>query len=200
LKYIGPIDMAFHEIVSDQVHIDLLWVKPTEKRPYHVLVTSGVSDKPMTVPEGLEDLRHAELMIVLPKDWKLDDKSLQDENYYWPLRWLKMAGRLPHEYTTWLGYGHTIPNGDPPEPIANTPFIGIMLTLAEWLPESASQTRGRDDRLITFYMVVPLHNEEMNYKLDEGAEALETILAAANVGFVLDAKRSSVVRNVAPNR
>jgi hypothetical protein len=195
-KYIGPIETVYHELVSDQVHLDLLWVKPTDKHPYHVFVTSGVSDKPMTVPEGLEDFRHAELMIVLPKSWQFDEKSLEDEGFYWPLRWLKMTGRLPHEYSTWLGYGHTIPNGDPPEPIANTKFIGVMLTLPEWLPEEAWQARGRDDRLITFYMVVPLYADEMNYKLDEGAEALEKLLTAAKVGHVLDTARPNVVKKL----
>lgn len=55
-KYVGKIDMVFHEIVSDQVHIDVHWVKPTEERPFHTLITSGMSDKEMTTPDGVEGL------------------------------------------------------------------------------------------------------------------------------------------------
>lgn len=37
-KYIGEIDLVFHEIISDKVHIDVHWVKPTIARPYHTFV------------------------------------------------------------------------------------------------------------------------------------------------------------------
>ncbi len=30
-KNIGEIHMVFHEIISDQVHIDVHWVKPTKE-------------------------------------------------------------------------------------------------------------------------------------------------------------------------
>lgn len=66
----------------------------------------------MTVPDP-EVPRYAELVISLPPFWPLDEQSWRDERHYWPVRLLKTLGRLPHEYDTWLGVGHTIPNGDP---------------------------------------------------------------------------------------
>jgi hypothetical protein len=48
----------------------------------------------------------------------MDEERFSDERVYWPIRLLKGLGRLPHEYSTFLWYGHTIPNGDPPEPYA----------------------------------------------------------------------------------
>ena len=121
-KYIGKIDGVYHEILSDLIHLDVLCVPATPERPYQVILTSGVSDLPMNVPEGMEDFNRVELMMALPPKWPLMQKAFDDENNYWPVRWLKMIGRLPHDYHTWIGWGHTIPNGDPPEPIANTPF------------------------------------------------------------------------------
>ena len=41
-NFIGKIDTVFHEIVSDQVHVDIHWVKPTKERPFHTLITSGI--------------------------------------------------------------------------------------------------------------------------------------------------------------
>ena len=29
---------------------------------------------------------------------------------FWPIQMLKFLARFPHEYKTWLGWGHTIPN------------------------------------------------------------------------------------------
>ena len=68
-RHLGRIGVVFHEIVSDLVHIDLLHVPPTRERPFHTLVTCGMSTRPMNVPEDAEELRYAELMLSLPPDW-----------------------------------------------------------------------------------------------------------------------------------
>ena len=117
-KHVGKIHMVFHELVSDQVHIDVHWVKPTTERPFHTLVTSGMSDKPMHSPQGVDDCDYAELSICLPQDWKVSEEDFEDEKNYWPIRWLKFLARFPHEYNTRLFQGHTIPNGDPATPFA----------------------------------------------------------------------------------
>jgi hypothetical protein len=191
-KHIGKIETVFHEIVSDLVHLDVLFVPATEERPYHVLVTSGVGDEPMTVPEGAEGYRHAELMMALPADWPLTEEAFKDEANYWPVRWLKMVGRLPHEYNTWIAWGHTIPNGDPAEPIADTRFIGAMLTPPYWLDPEFFQLATKEGETISFYMLMPLYKEEMDLKLDKGADHLEDLLQKANVDFVLDVGRPNV--------
>src|SRR5690606_27736593 len=80
------------------------------------LVTSGMSDLPMSVPEDAGCPGFAELMVTLPAGWKLDQASFQDENWYWPVRLLKSLARLPHKHATWLGFGHTVPNGHPAGP------------------------------------------------------------------------------------
>src|SRR5437764_869184 len=67
-RHFGKIEMVWHEMVSDVVHIDVHWVKPTPERNYHALVTSGMSDRPMTVPEGAEAFRYSELLVCLPPD------------------------------------------------------------------------------------------------------------------------------------
>lgn len=51
-KHIGPIDNVWHELISDLVHLDVHQVAPTPDRPWWTLATSGMSDIPMSVPEG----------------------------------------------------------------------------------------------------------------------------------------------------
>jgi hypothetical protein len=55
--HLGEIHDVYHELISDLVHIDIHHVAPDDERPFHTLVTSGMSDLPMTVPEGVEALR-----------------------------------------------------------------------------------------------------------------------------------------------
>ncbi len=37
-----------------KVHVDVHWIKPTTEKPFHTLVTTGTSDKPMHTPKELE--------------------------------------------------------------------------------------------------------------------------------------------------
>jgi len=193
-KHIGNIEKVLHEDVSYFVHIDVLWIKATAERPYHVLVTSGVSDEPMHVPEGMAGHTRVELVIALPKEWPLTPESFANENNYWPVRWLKQIGRLPHQQDTWLGWGHTIPNGAPAKPIANTTFTGVMLTPAYALPTEFFHLTTKSGDQIRFYALIPLYQEEMDFKLDAGAEKLEDLLEKHHVDFVIDSHRHSVIK------
>lgn len=193
-RHIGKIETVFHEIVSDLIHLDVLFIPASAKRPYHVLVTSGVSDQPMNVPDGLNEHNRVELIIALPKEWPLTQESFKSENNYWPIRWLKQIGRLPHEYDTWIGWGHTIPNGDPAEPIANTKFTGFMLTPAYSLPPDFFQLKTKNGNTIRFYALIPLFQEEMDFKLNNGADSLEEKFEKQNVDFIVNPNRSNVVK------
>ena len=51
--------------------------------------------------------------IALPADWKLDQESMKDEKWYWPIRLLKSLARLPINCDSWLGHGHTVENREP---------------------------------------------------------------------------------------
>lgn len=119
-KHVGPAETVLHEIISSRVHLDVHIVRPNAQWQHILLYTTGMSDLPMTVPEGAEEFRFAELAMVLPSNWPLSDAKFKDERNYWPVRWLKTLARFPHDYDTWLSYGHTMPNGDPPEPLPIT--------------------------------------------------------------------------------
>src|SRR5262245_43817865 len=72
--HLGKVAGVFHEL-SDLVHVDVHMVGPTQGRPYQYLVTSGMSDLPMAVPEGAEEWRYAELVVKLPPDWPLTQEA-----------------------------------------------------------------------------------------------------------------------------
>jgi hypothetical protein len=170
---VGEIEIVFHELVSDLVHIDIHWVKPTDDLPFHCLVTSGMSDKPMTVPEGLEEHRFAELCILLPSNWNISEDAFKDENNYWPVRWLKTIARFPHEYDSWVSHGHTIPNGEQAEPFADNTKFGCMLLLPSLtLGQEFYNLKINEEKTINFYCLYPLYKEEMDFKLKKGTDYL----------------------------
>jgi Suppressor of fused protein (SUFU) len=193
---IGPVEIVFHELISDLVHVDIHMVGPTAERPYHTLITSGMSDLPMTTPDGTDLPKYAELMLSLPPDWPLTQEAFADDRNYWPIRTLKTLARLPHEYQTWLGFGHTIPNnGDPAEAYAeNTELCCALVYQPQLIPESALGLKIDDEKTIWFYSVVPIYKEEMEFKLKKGSEALFKRMMAQNVNELLDIKRKNVCK------
>lgn len=193
-KHVGEVSMVFHELISDQVHIDVHWVKPTAERPFHTLVTSGMSDKPMNVPEGFEEVAYAELSICLPGDWEISDEAFRVENNYWPVRWLKMLSRFPHEYNTWLGFGHTMPNGNPAEPFADNTAMNTMLLLPTVTLDEAFRTLKLPNKTIHFYALVPLYTEEVELKMKKGVDALFDGFEKHNVSDLLKLDRPNTAK------
>lgn len=193
--HLGKVESVFHEIVSDTVHIDVHFVKPSEDFPFARLVTSGMSDLPMTIPEGVEAPRFTELLVTLPEDWRLDQDSFKEEMWYWPVRLLKGLARLPHKYSTWLGFGHTVPNGDPPEPYApNTQLCGAIILPSVTVPDEFHTLRIDERKEITFFAVVPLYGEEMNLKLRLGSDKLLDKFVSMKVTDIVDPLRRNVTR------
>ena len=199
-KHIGPVANVWHELISDLVHIDVHWVKPTEERPCHTLITSGMSDRPMSTPPGAEGFSYAELMVCLPEDWPLDEASLADGANFWPIKWLKYLARFPHEYETWLFDGHTVPNGDPAEPLdPSTELIGWLLTFPATVPEEFMCLEIDADKSIYFLAIIPLYQSEMDYKLQKGTEKLlERFDKAGYNEVILPGRRDVTKRRLWP--
>jgi Suppressor of fused protein (SUFU) len=194
-KHVGKIEAVVHELASDLVHIDVHLVEPTEERRFYTLITSGMSDLPMTVPDGAEDFRFAELLICLPADWdmpKVHD-TMTDEENWWPIGWLKYLARFPHEYDTWLGEGHTIPNGDPPQPFAgNTQLCCALLTPPLLFDDEFRSLKINESKAINFYALLPIYKEEMEFKLKRGGEQLYERFDQESINELLDINRKNV--------
>ncbi len=193
-KNIGPIEMVYHEMVSDLVHIDVHHVKATKDFPFHTLVTSGMSDVSMTVPD--EDVcPYLELCLHLPDDWQIDMESFKDEKWYWPVRMLKFAARFPHQYNTYLSYGHTVSNGTPPEPFHQSlGFNGLIVLPSVILGDDFIALTINEDKDIQFLSIVPLYEEEMNLKLRKGCDALLDKFDKNDYFGVIDPQRKNFAK------
>ncbi len=198
--YFGEPATVFHEIASDLVHIDVHMIPPHPKRNCWTLFTTGMSDLPMTPPDGADDQKWGELMLSLPPDWKIDQLSVTPpppdlEQWYWPIRWLKQLARFPHTCQTWLGIGHTIPNGDPPEPFTSATKLCCWLLLPPiHVPTAAREVALSDGRTVRLFALHALYLEELSLKLNQGLDALLDALDRADVEEVLTIDRLSAVR------
>ena len=95
---------------------------------------------------------------------------MQDESWYWPVRLLKALARLPIASDTWIGWGHTM---DHQEAFAeDTKLCAAILTEPQNVDEESGICLLPGGEEVNFYQVVPLYREELEYKLEHGAEAL----------------------------
>jgi len=180
-RHLGPVARTLGE------HVVL--VGPDADDGAWTLVTGGLSDRPMILPDGVAAPRLAELMLRLPASWQLDDAALAEPRWGWPLRWLEVLAALPHAHATWLGDGHTIPNGDPPQPLhPGSPFAGVVLGAPSSLPEG-EDVAGE----VQIYAVYPLHADEVAFKLARSWDELAERLDAADVTDLVDPERPSSV-------
>jgi hypothetical protein len=147
------------------------------------LVTSGMSDLAMNVPPRTKAPRRTELIFYC---------SQLELQYVETIRWL---AHFPHDQKTWIGSGHTIPNGNPPDPFWGSSSLDTIL----FIPPIVKRDTTLPDELILggdpvhFLWVVPLTTPECDLKLAEGIDAIFRLFQMNRHPHVFDPKRSSYV-------
>ena len=190
-KTFGEFENVFHELVSPDIHVDICVVPPSEVRDYYTLVTMGMGAHRMNVPEELAEykLERAELAIALPPDWKLDEESMKDERWYWPIGLLKVLARLPIANNTWLGFGHTM---DKQSSFAeDTKLCAAILTDLQDVEKGCEVCILPSGEEVNFYQVIPLYRDELEYKLEHDADAL--LEKMAGISFTVNSTRQDAI-------
>ena len=185
----GKPESVSHEVLPQIPHIDVYTIKRILKRPsgdetFYVLMTGGMSDLPMTLPRNANDVaRRVELIFYCAEP---------REEYIATLRWV---AHFPHDSKSWLGHGHTMPNGNPPEPLWGSDKLDTLFFLPPIITKdqklSAELTLGGDP--VEFLWVVPLTTAECNFKLKNGFEAMMDLLGQNQHPYVFEPKRKSYV-------
>ena len=190
-KYFGKVENVFHELVSPDIHVDICIIPPAEERDYYTLVTMGMGARRMNVPDELAEykLERAELAIALPANWKLDQESIKDEKWYWPIRLLKSLARLPIANDTWLGYGHTMDNEN--DFAENTKLCAAILVAPQDVEDGGEVCTLPSGEDVNFYQVIPLYRDEMEYKIAHDADAL--LDKMNGISFVVNPTRQNAI-------
>ena len=182
--------------LSDEIEIAIVEGRETptgnetqnqELQRYHAIFTLGLSAEPMK--GALDDTwRFAELVLLLPLDWPLENTP---EN--WPLRWLNTLALMPRRSQTRLGLIHSVPNGDPPKPLAEgTDFCGWLLIAPLELPRQFARLKMKDGEILNLLTPIALYKDELYVKINQGAGGLLELLTRAAVSDIFDPQRPSV--------
>lgn len=197
-RTIGKISTVFHEVVSDDLHIDVCHVKSSFFKRYEVLITMGMSAKPLNVPDESDDPKFIELMILLPKGWPLKKQCFYNENSYWPIRLLKDLARFAHHNNTSLSYAHTVANAENEDELTayadSNNFCACILLPSITLGENSFVLeRNGEGNDVYFFSVIPLYEKELLFKLNNDADMLMDLFDKFKISDVVDINRPPVV-------
>jgi Suppressor of fused protein (SUFU) len=179
-----------HELLPLIPHIDVYTFKRTSKKDgvdqvVYSLVTGGMSDLEMTLPQRApKDVpRRVELIFYC---------SEPRAEYISTLRWV---AHFPHNAKSWLGHGHTMPNGNPPAHFWGSKELDTLLFMPPIVVKDQNlpfelQIEGQP---VHFLWVVPLTTAECDYKLEKGFDAILGLFQQHHHPHVFDPNRRSYV-------
>ena len=180
----GEAGSVYHEMLPFVPHVDVYRYPPTDERPFYTLVTGGMSDLPMNSPEELgSDFRRAELVFY----------ASEGRDEYQEL--LRRLAHFPHDNNTWLHWGHTMPNGSPPEPLFGSQSLDSFFFMASIVrPDSELGERLIwQSEPVNLVWCVPVSTAECELKLEHGADALYDLFDEHKHPFVFPGDRRSYV-------
>ena len=108
---------------------------------------------------------------------------------------MRIFAHYPHDNKTWLSYGHTVPDGNPPLPFWNSNCLDTMLFLPTVLKtdsEGIKKVKILEDDVF-FLWLVPISSNERELKLQKGLDALLSIFDKHKHSHVYNPKRNSYV-------
>ncbi|MFF2875008.1 suppressor of fused domain protein [Gottfriedia sp. NPDC057991] len=185
----GPITQTISETVpGSRVTIDVHVIHPNIQSDFITLVTTGMSDEPMDYSNEEGIFKYAELIFKLPSNWIIEKEKLNDQNYYWPISWLRKFAHIPHIYDGWLDEGVILPNGEPPEPFSsNTRLSSILITQDPRFGKIQIEENN-----INIYSLIPIYEEERNLALEKGYKHLLKKMSDKGISDVLNINRPNV--------
>ena len=186
---LGPSKQHLHERYSPDLHIDLIHYAPTADRDFDYLLTSGMSDHPMTNDGIAISDPLMELMLALPAHWDISAEGFKDPKTFQPVKLLKQLARYPYANKTYFEKYHTVTIGDQH---LLSPMQAVMLMPPVLVPEFREPLGLPNGAHIQFMAVYLLHQAELNLKLEGQLDKLFERFGETELTEIYDLTRPSV--------
>jgi hypothetical protein len=180
-KFIGKIsDEVMHSTDVKPVHVDIYTFPPAEKRPYYTLLTGGMSDVRQNIPAKFPHLSpRAEILTYVSKPQG------------WMYNVLKGLAEMPSDDNTFLHWYHSVPNGKPMTAVPSE--LTAYFFVPPYLEDQGFNPMIVGGEKTDFLVLVPITNQELNFKREHGANGLLDKFDQNNFNYVIDESRKSFV-------
>lgn len=187
----GPAQVK--EVPVQENEMPLLLVDLGNQSQTRILITNGLSDFKMTVPEKVKGREFNEIYFCLPSYWDLND--LENPNMNWVFYWIQKLAKHVVDKNTWFGHGHTIPCGNPFQSLSPTMKQNHFFLSDPILLKDELTPIELEDKTIYPLSIIPIFEDEMDYK--QGKGTLKVIQKLINHGITekLDNYRGSILKS-----
>mgnify|MGYP005818832081 FL=1 len=182
---------SFNSSLED--YIDLLLLDIETKIPMKILMTDGLSDYKMPVPERYAGREFSEIYFALPSYWEIEEKD--NPLMRWPIDQIQKLAKHVIENETWYGPGHTFSNGNPPVALSENMNQNHLILIDPILLEDLFQPLSLEDKTVHFLAIVPLFEDEFDRKMNSGYFKFIRKFRSKNGNEVLDDYRTSIYRS-----
>lgn len=194
---------ALHEQLAHRFGEHRISVVPTEhdevplllldlelKTPVTVLLTDGLSERGMLVPEKAQGREHIELYFCLPSYWEWEDRLNPNTN--WVFKWIQKLAAHLREKDTWFGDGHTI---DCRQELSSLMKQNHLFLSDPILLEYELAPLLLGDKEVFFIAIIPIFPDEMDYKQGKGTLKFKRKLIQQGISEKLDDFRSTALKS-----
>lgn len=161
--------------------------------PVTVLMTNGLSNYEMPVPEKMKGFEFNELYFCLPSYWDWDD--LENPNMNWVFPWIQRLSKYVQEKNSWFGHGHTMPCGAEMSALSETMQQNHFFLVSPMLLENELVPIEINDKTVHFLGILPIFGEEMDYKQGKGTQKFIQKLMNNGITEKLDDYRGSSLKS-----
>jgi Suppressor of fused protein (SUFU) len=173
-------EFVYHDSEPTVPHVDVYVFAPTDDEEYFTLITGGMSDLRMRVPDDLEsETRRAELVMFVDEPNEVLANVMRGLAHY------------PHDNKTWFDFGHTIPWKEPLVP--GSKLNTIFLANTEVGGGEVGDDLVIDGDRVKLFQVAGITSVECEFKLREGAKALIDRFIERGATLIVEPERDSYV-------
>ncbi len=149
--------------------ISVILIPPDAQKDFYKLVTIGIGAYRgiETDDLGNEHIHRVELCAFLSGELT---KSQVIGEYQWTARIMRQFGEMIETEGTFLGYGHTVSYGEVFD--GGVGFNGVIFDNIEYDDDFSDVCTLSDKEQVRFLQIMPLYEEEMLYKIENGHSAI----------------------------
>lgn len=181
------------DLSIEEDSIPLLLLDLELKTPVTILLTNGLSNYQMPVPDKLVGREYNELYFCIPNYWDVSD--LNHPNTDWVFTWIKRLTSYVTDKKTWFGHGHTMPCGKEMSSLSETMKQNHFFLSDPVLLKDELAPIKLENRMIHFLSIIPIFPDEMDYKQGKGTFKFEQKLRQNGITEKLDDYRGSILKS-----
>lgn len=180
------------DVSTSEGEIPLIMLDLELRSPVSVLMTNGLNEYKMPVPEKMAGREYNEIFFCLPSYWEWEDMDNSRTNWVFP--WIQRLAKYVVEKETWFGHGHTMPCGVNMESLSETMTQNHFFLSDPILLEMELAPIKLNGREVNFLGIIPIFSDEMDYKQGKGTFKFMQKLRGKGVTEQLDDFRATVLK------